>query len=343
MDSLLFLLFFNAIVAFALSAVCGGGAGFLLMPLLGMSLPAAQVPAALSIGTVTSSISRISIFWKNIRWDIVAWFVPPALPAVWFGAKLLTYVNPVYLQLVIGLFLLINLPLIFKPNVIEKPKKHPQKILMAIIGLLAGFVSGLTGAIGLLFNKFYYTQGLTKEEIVATRAANEVLLQIVKLILYALFGLMTLQSIAFGAVIAVAAVLSAWIMKNILPKVSAKLFQQIGYATMVVSGLFIFGSAANTLVVNKDINVRSTLISGGMETKLFWRNGIITMEFEFDEGFEFERTIKINELPAKQQAVALRLTNDADKVIIEEVYGIGKHFYEAYAYRNNKLTKYTID
>lgn len=70
------LLFGCAVLAFSLSAVCGGGAGLLLLPVLGSVLPGAQVPAALSVGTISSSISRIVAFWPRIRWDVVAWFVP---------------------------------------------------------------------------------------------------------------------------------------------------------------------------------------------------------------------------------------------------------------------------
>src|ERR1700741_3011214 len=108
------ILFVCAAFAFALSAVCGGGASFILIPLLGWIVPGAQVPAVLSIGTAASSISRIITFYSNIRWKIVIWFVPPAIPAVWLGAWLLTYLNPVYLELILGIFLLSNLSLIFK-------------------------------------------------------------------------------------------------------------------------------------------------------------------------------------------------------------------------------------
>ena len=47
---------------------------------------------------------------------------------------------------------------------------------------------------GLLFNKFYLTCGMSKKEIIATRATNQPLLHIIKLVLYSLFGLMTYQT-----------------------------------------------------------------------------------------------------------------------------------------------------
>jgi uncharacterized membrane protein YfcA len=45
-------LFLLSILAFSISAVAGGSAGLMLMPVLAMLLPGAQVAAALSVGTV---------------------------------------------------------------------------------------------------------------------------------------------------------------------------------------------------------------------------------------------------------------------------------------------------
>lgn len=108
------ILFICSFAAFSLSAVCGGGAGLLLMPVLGTLIPSSQVPASLSIGTLSSSASRIVIFYAKVRWDIVRWFVPSAIPAVFVGALFLRFLNPIYLEIIMGVFLIGNLPLLFK-------------------------------------------------------------------------------------------------------------------------------------------------------------------------------------------------------------------------------------
>ena len=45
----LLLLFVSSVIAFTISAMSGGGAGLVLLPILRLALPASQVPAALSI------------------------------------------------------------------------------------------------------------------------------------------------------------------------------------------------------------------------------------------------------------------------------------------------------
>lgn len=333
------LLFVCALLAFSISAVCGGGAGLLLLPVLGSVLPGAQVPAALSVGTISSSASRIAAFWSRIRWSVVLWFVPAALPAVWLGAKLLSYVNPLYLELLMGLFLIANLPLIFRPTTELEHTHQLPKGYLALIGAAAGFVSGLTGAVGLLFNRFYLRYGLKKEEIVATRAANEVLLHAVKLGLYASFGLLTGKALIFGAVIAVAAMLSSWGMKWLLPRLSESLFRRVGYTAMVISGLSLFFDAGAQVVAKDAVGMNYVPISSGMETQLQWRQKMFALEFEYNGGFEFERSIKLTDLPLDKQAYVKMLSKGAEKVFLEEVFGIGRHSYEAYIFRNGKLNK----
>jgi uncharacterized membrane protein YfcA len=69
-------------------------------------------------------------------------------------------------------FLIANLPQLFtSKNKTEETGKEYPKSALALIGFSAGFISGITGAVGLLFNRFYLKFGL-KKEIVATRAAK---------------------------------------------------------------------------------------------------------------------------------------------------------------------------
>nr|WP_262483889.1 TSUP family transporter [Chryseobacterium sp. ERMR1:04] len=98
--------------------------------------------------------------------------------------------------------------------------------MLGIIGFCAGFVSGITGAIGLLFNRFYLRFGLKKEEIVATRAANEVFLHLIKLIIYISLGLYSNTALWLGLTIAAATIISSYTVKYILPYLSEFLFKK---------------------------------------------------------------------------------------------------------------------
>jgi uncharacterized membrane protein YfcA len=331
------LLFICSFLAFALSAVCGGGAGLMLIPILGGILPVTQIPAALSIGTFTSSASRGVMFFSKIRWDVVRWFVPAALPAVWLGAWLLKFVNPMYLELAMGLFLTSNLVSLFKKSKEETRSTKKSNIKLLIIGFLAGFLSGLTGAVGLLFNKFYLQYGLSKEEIVATRAANELLLHLLKIVLYTLFGLLSSHVMYVGLIVAASAILSTWSMKWILPLLSDHLFKKIGYTAMVVSGMMMLSQSSHTILVEHKGNLSFNPVSEGLETKLQWQRSNFSLEFAYDEGFEFEQVIPLSELPKEKQDFIMSKKGTADNVIVEATFGIGDHGFEAYYFEKGQF------
>jgi hypothetical protein len=307
------------------------------MPLLGMFIPTSQVPAILSIGTLSSSASRVVVFFAKIRWDIVRWFVPSAVPAVFTGALLLRFLNPIYLEVMMGIFLVANLPaLLRKPTTLQENAKSSHRLLV-IIGFFAGFLSGLTGAVGLVFNRFYLRYGMSKEEIVATRAANEILLHLIKLCLYASFGLITSKVIVGGVTIAVASLLSSWFMKWGLEKISELFFKRIGYASMVISGVVMLAQSGNAMISQNGASLTFAPISKGVESKVQWQQAFFSIEFEYDEGFEYEQVISLSDLPTDKRDFVLSNKKEANTIVVEEVFGLHKHSYEAYYFRNKKL------
>jgi len=329
--------FLVSFLAFSLSAVCGGGASLILIPLLGNQILVSRVPAALSIGTLTGSTSRILAFSTSIRWEIVRWFVPAAIPAVWLGAWSLKFINPVYLGIILGIFLISNIPFVFRKEKQLHLVSRPKNVTLFMIGFLAGFFSGLTGAVGLLFNKFYLRYQLSKEEIVATRAANEVILHLIKIVLYSLFGLITSNVIFLGLVVAASAICSTITMKFILPRISEIFFKRLGYLAMVISGFVMLEQSGGNLLKQNSGYIVSKPVSNGLETKLKWQNSNFALEFTYDEGFELEQVIPFSELSKAQQALVDLKKADATRIVIEVVYSIGETSYEAYYYKDNNF------
>lgn len=243
----LFILFLISTLCFGISAICGGGAGLVLMPVIGQVVPIAEVPSALSIGTVSSSVSRMIIFLKHIHWPIVWRYVPAALPTAAFGAYLLSLVSPVYLQLLLGLFLISNLYFLFTSKSHTATKLHPRWLYG--IGAASGFLSGFTGATGLVFNHFYYQLGISKEQIIATRAANDLLIHLLKIILYFSFGLLSKHSFYAGITVAAAAICSSYLVKYLLPFIKEHIFKKIGYVMTICAGVIMVYSAASHIFI----------------------------------------------------------------------------------------------
>lgn len=336
------LLFLITIAAFWISAICGGGASLILVPLLNWLLPTSVVPFSLTVGTFASSASRIVIFKKHIHWRVFFWFVPFSIPAVLLGAWIMKYVNPLYLALIVGFFLVANIPELFrKKEELDKEQKPSPKFMLAVVGFFAGFISGITGAIGLLFNRFYLRYGLTKEEIVATRAANEIFLHTIKLIIYIILGLYSGNAIWLGVAIAVASIVSSYSVKYILPYLSEFVFRRIGYGAMVVSGIFLLVGTTNSIIKQDKISFSTNQYD---ERTINWRNSNFVLEFAIDDGLEIERPIDVDELPEKLKIEYHKLKLTYDNILLEKVFKVAsKRSYEFYCFKDNKLTKFEFD
>ena len=324
-------------IAFSISAICGGGAGLILIPILGGLIPVTQIPAAISIGTFTGSTSRIVAFKNSIRWSIVKWFVPAAIPAVGLGAWSLKFINPVYLGVLMGLFLISNIPFLFKKEKELHLIATPKNYQLVAIGFLAGLLSGITGAVGLLFNKFYLRYKLSKEEIIATRAANEIILHLIKIVLYTLFGLISSKVILIGTAVAISALLSTLTMKFVLPFISELIFKKVGYFAMVISGFVMLTQSGNNLLNQNNGSISSNQTTNGLETKLKWQNSGFALEFTYNEGFEFEQVIPFSDLTNDQQHLVNLQKGEANRIVIEAVYTFTDESYEAYYFKDNKF------
>lgn len=334
--------FAPAFLAFGVSTLSGGGAGMMLIPVLANVLPTTQIPGALSLGSGISSVSRMALFHRSICWPMVRWFVPCSLPMVWLGAWLLSRIDPLYVEIALGTVLLANLPLLLKRGPETLPVRRASVRMFALIGAAAGLLSGLMGAVGLLFNRFYLTQGLSKEQVIATRAANEIILHVVKIAIYAAFGLMTQATVIIGLMIGVAALAAGWAAKAWLPYLSESLFRRLGYGAMVASGVAMSGSAITSLMLRHDVAIDAQRSGKGFEGVLNWQQRVFSVEFKYDEGFEIERVIDWDDLPQGQRRAAELLAEGADRVVIEEVRGINRLSYELYVYRSGELSKFYL-
>lgn len=334
------LLFVSVVIAFWISSIAGGGASLIILPLLNTVLPVSHVPFSLTIGTFTSSASRIAVFKKNIYWPLFFWFVPFSIPAVFLGVFCLRYINPVYLQFFIAIFLILNVTKIVRRKNKTEIIKNQSAVSVAVIGFLAGFVSGITGAVGLLFNRFYLKRGLSKEQIIATRAGNEIFIHFIKLGLYLFIGLYSGKALLFGVIIAIASVVSARTLKYILPYVSDNFFHKTGYVAMVFSGMLLMFSTTSEIIRTNGIAIINETKSDSNEWGLMWNDSHFVMERSGIE-IEFERSVEYAELPLVLKKEYDKHIKMFDKIKMERVYKLaGKGHYEFYAYKDDNMNKF---
>ena len=247
--------------AWIVSTLAGGGSPFILIPLVNLLMGAAAVPPVITIGMFFGNAHRVFLFWREIDWVLTAWYAPGAIAGAILGAYTFTQIHLDWLQLVIGVFLIVSA---FLFEIEKKPEKLDQKLdqkldeklAEALIpeevkpkfqlkawyimpaGFLKAYVSGLVGTTGPVLNPFYLRYGLVKEKMIATKAAHMTIIHLVKIITYGAFAAMSKEQIVAGLAIGLAAIPANLVGKYILSRMSSDQFREIVLAFMGVGGLW---------------------------------------------------------------------------------------------------------
>ena len=234
------LIFYLALVSFfawTVSTLAGGGSPFILIPLVNLMLGAASVPPVITIGMFLGNAHRIMLFWRDIDWKLTMWYVPGAVIGAILGAYTFTQIHLDWLQLLIGIFLIIS---VFGFGLEQKETTFRVKAWYILpAGFLKAFVSGLVGTTGPVLNPFYLSYGLVKEQLLATKATHVVIIHLIKIITYSAFGAISTQEIGAGLIIGLVAIPANLVGRYILNNhLNAQQFRQLVLATMVIGGIW---------------------------------------------------------------------------------------------------------
>jgi uncharacterized membrane protein YfcA len=98
-----------AFFAWIVSTVAGGGGGMLMIPVITWIADPKAVAPAITLGTMLSSPVRVWLFWKEIDWKIVRWYLPGAVAGAVLGGYVFASVPPQWLKVLAAVFLLSTL------------------------------------------------------------------------------------------------------------------------------------------------------------------------------------------------------------------------------------------
>jgi uncharacterized protein len=250
--------FFISFLSFFQSTLSGGGAALLLLPILSMVLGAQMIAPVMTIGTSITGLSRLVLFWNSIDWYLVRWYGIPSSVAAFAGSYCLLLVDPKWLQLIIGIFLITSIfqfldkAIVRKKDepVLKNPEVEKTVGLRTFIGVgvFVAFLSGLIGGVGPLMNIVYIKYGLDKEKLIGTRTANEMLIHLVKIIVYFSLGDFPFVVIFTGFVIGASGIIGSILGKKVLAKMSSVWFIRMVLITMLVSCLMMVWQSYDTFI-----------------------------------------------------------------------------------------------
>jgi len=221
--------------AWLISTLAGGGGALIMVPVLSFLVGAQAVAPVVTLGTMIGGPSRIYLFWEEINWSIVKWYLPGAIIGAFFGAYVFATLQAEWLQIVLGLFLVSTL---FQYRFGREESAFDVRLWYFFpAGLVVSFLSGIAGGAGPVLNPFYLNYGAVKGEMIGTKSASSFVMHLVKISTYTAFGALTWEFVLFGVALGIAATVASWVGKRALAEMKVKWFRQIVIAMMVISGL----------------------------------------------------------------------------------------------------------
>ncbi|MEX0721591.1 MAG: sulfite exporter TauE/SafE family protein [Balneolaceae bacterium] len=228
--------FLLGMTAYIISVISGGGGSLLMIPVITFMFGPKVVAPVINLGDLLGRPSRLIIFWKHIRWDVVLWYAPAAICGVLIAGWLFTQVDASWFQVIIGVFLIST---IFQYRFGKKARTFEMRKWYWIpLGLGVASISTIVGGLGPVLNPFYLNAGILKEEMIATKTANSFFMGVIQVGTYSFLGALYGDLWVLGIVLGLGATAGNMIGKKLLSAMTNEAFRKYVLAVMFISGVY---------------------------------------------------------------------------------------------------------
>ncbi len=224
-----------------LGGIVGFGSSIILMPLLVIVFGPLQAVPIMAIAAVLANLSRILVWWREVRWRTVAAYSATAVPFAALGAGTLLVVPGRIIEAALGVFFIAMI------GVRRWMAAHELKLgrtQLALIGVPVGYLTGVVASTGPVTAPIFLAAGLVKGAFISTEAAASLAVYLAKAAVFRTFGALPLDIIVKGLIIGSTLMAGAYIAKRFVLKMEAERFRLLMDSLLLLSGLALLWSAA---------------------------------------------------------------------------------------------------
>ncbi|KRH98769.1 sulfite exporter TauE/SafE family protein [Curvibacter sp. PAE-UM] len=223
-----------------LGGVIGFGTTILLMPpLVYFYGPMTAVPV-IALVAIVANLARVGLWWRSIDWKLCGVYAATSVPAVVLGAHTLVQFNPRLIELILGSFLLLMIPV---RRWLRRMEWKPHLGHMALVGAVIGYLTGIVASTGAINTPFFLAFGLVKGAYIGTEAASSLAVFLAKGAAFHTLGVIDNRAISQGLLIGVFVLIGSTLSKRLVLHLPEHRFLQLMEAVMLVSGLSILWMA----------------------------------------------------------------------------------------------------
>jgi uncharacterized membrane protein YfcA len=222
----------------AVASIIGGVAGYgtgALMPLVLVPIVGAEpVVPIIAISALFTNTSRAFAFRHLIDWRRAAIIIAAALVTTALGAWGYTMLTGRGAMLVIGSMLALSVPL---RRLSRKRGLALTDRGLAIASVFWGFVVGGTSGAGIILLSLLMAVGLNGAAVIATDATISIIVGVVKIATFGVFGAVTAKVVAVALLIGAVAFPGAFLAKALVERLPVHVHTAILDAVVISGGL----------------------------------------------------------------------------------------------------------
>ena len=220
-----------------ISAIVGMAGGMTLLAILLLFLdPLVAIPL-LAVVQLISNGSRSLIHRSHIQWKILWPYLVPLLPLGWWSLELAEKIPPDATRSLIGVFVLVAT---WRPGWLLlgiHPGHSKPKLRFFGLGVVAGFLNVTVGATGPLIAPFFLSMGLSRFQLIGTKAACQMGSHIAKIIVFGIAGFAYAKWTGLLLMLCLAVIFGTWLGTRILGHINEVWFVRLYRLVLTVIAL----------------------------------------------------------------------------------------------------------
>jgi uncharacterized membrane protein YfcA len=217
------------------------GAGNLAIVFMAAAFGAKPSVGLLLPVLICADVVAVKLYHAHTRWAFLLKLLPWSLLGVFVGALLFDAVSAMVLSRCIGALLVFMVGLRFLNKHLKTSlQTHDQKPrfwLFSSSGIIGGIATIMANAAGPVVSIYLLLSGLPKTAYIGTAAWFFLILNLLKMPVQASLGTIDMETLKISLILGTAAAAAVLIAKQIVKKISQKLFEQLIWAFIIVAGL----------------------------------------------------------------------------------------------------------
>lgn len=226
------------LAAGTLGGIVGFGTSILLLPPLVIVFGPKEAVPIMAVVALMANLSRVAAWWREVDWKACAAYSLTAVPCAALGATTLLRMAPVLVEVVLGAFFLLSIPL--------RRRLTGFKVRLwqlALVGAGIGFLTGIVASTGPVNTPFFLAYGLVKGAFLSTEAMASLGIYVAKALVFQHFGALPWPVLAKGLVVGTTVTLGSFVAKRFVLKLDPAHFRLLMDAVLLVAGLTMIATA----------------------------------------------------------------------------------------------------